>query len=183
MKTLTKICLAVLAASAATPAFAKTDTQYWQTLQATAKISDKAVVSNELVIRSGDAKGFYELENSLLLGYKLDKNVTVYAGWVANPLYNKGAYNTMENRFRAQVAFDRLLMVGKAKLSGRFRGIRLALAASGQVGNPRQGKDFGQPLPRRVHRPEHQYISEGWRPRTDAKRDLCQHPDCKGFFA
>ena len=105
----------------ATPSFAKSDTQYWQTLQVTVKLDKKFNVSNETVFRSSDAKGFYELENSLLLGYKANKKVTIQAGWVANPLYSHGSYTTMENRVRAQVTYDGLLMIGKAKLTGRAR--------------------------------------------------------------
>ncbi|MEO7247008.1 MAG: DUF2490 domain-containing protein [Novosphingobium sp.] len=108
-------------ASLSTPAFAKSDTQYWQTLQASVKLDDKFGVSDEAVFRSGDAKGFYEFENSLLLGYKANKKVTVQAGWVANPQYSHGSYTTMENRVRAQVTYDGLLMIGKAKVTGRMR--------------------------------------------------------------
>ena len=121
MKTLSKTILAVLAATAATPALAKTDTQYWQTVLVNAKLTDDVVLSNETVFRSGDAKGFYEIENNLMVGYKLDKHVTFYLGYTADPLYLKGSYTTMENRFRQQVSFDNFVVLGKAKLSGRLR--------------------------------------------------------------
>jgi len=121
MKTLTTSLVALLAATAATPALAKSDTQYWQTVLVNAKLTDDVVLSNETVFRSGDAKGFYEIENNLMVGYKLDKHVTAYVGYTADPLYLKGSYTTMENRFRQQVSFDNFVILGKVKLSGRLR--------------------------------------------------------------
>lgn len=109
-----------LATVAATPAFAS-DTQYWQTLAATVKVADNTVINDELVFRSSDGKGFYEVENSLLVGYKPAKNVTVSAGWVFNPLYSHGSFTTTENRAREQVSVDNFAMIGKAKLSARLR--------------------------------------------------------------
>ena len=115
-------CLLGAALAFALPATAQaSDTQYWQTVTANAKLSDQTVISDELVFRSSDAKGFYEVENSLLLGYKVSKNVTAYAGWVLNPLYNHGTFTTTENRAREQVSFDNILTIGKAKLSARLR--------------------------------------------------------------
>lgn len=109
-----------LSAAAASPAMAG-DAQYWQTLQATVKVDDHWVLSNETVVRSSDAKGFYEVENNFMVGYKIGKNITAYLGYTGDPLYSHGTYTTMENRFRQQVSFDKLLMIGKAKLSGRLR--------------------------------------------------------------
>lgn len=117
---LTTTVLALALAAAATPAFAD-DTQYWQTLQATVKLDDHWVVSNETVVRSSDAKGLYEVENNLMVGYKVNKHITAYVGYTADPLYSHGTYTTMENRFRQQVSFDNVLQIGKAKISGRLR--------------------------------------------------------------
>jgi hypothetical protein len=118
-----RFILAALAASAAvaTPASAKSDTQYWQTLQATVKVGDHVVLSNETVFRSGDARGFYEVENNAMVGYKFDKHITAYVGFTADPQYLKGKYTTMETRLRQQVNFDNVLQIGAAKLSGRIR--------------------------------------------------------------
>lgn len=109
-----------LGSALATPAFAS-DTQYWQTLLATAKLDDNVVLSNETVFRSSDARGFYEIENNLMVGYKFNKHITAYLGYTGDPLYSHGSYTTMENRFRQQVNFDNVLMIGKAKVSGRLR--------------------------------------------------------------
>ncbi|MEP7222490.1 MAG: DUF2490 domain-containing protein [Novosphingobium sp.] len=105
----------------ASPALAKSDTQFWQTVQATVKVGDKFVLSNETVFRTGDAKGFYEIENNAMVGYKLDKHVTAYVGFTADPQYLQGHYVTMETRLRQQVNFDNVLQIGSAKLSGRLR--------------------------------------------------------------
>lgn len=121
MRLLTKTSLIALAAVAASsPAFAS-DTQYWQTLQGSVKVADKTSVSDELVLRSSDAKGFYEIENVLMLNYKPAKNVTIGAAWVFNPLYSHGTFTTTENRARQQVTVDNIATIGKAKLSARMR--------------------------------------------------------------
>ena len=115
--------LAALAASlaAATPALANNDTQYWRTIQLNAKLADQWTLSNETVFRSSDAKGFYEIENATLIGYKPVKGVTVAAGYVGNPLFNHGDYTTWEHRLRSQVTFDNFLALGPVKLTGRAR--------------------------------------------------------------
>lgn len=104
------------------PALAQDDFQQWLTLSAKTDISDDLTIQNELVVRlSDDRGGLYELENSLLLGYKLSKSVTTWAGYVHNPNYNAGTFTVMEHRAREQVTIDNFASVGKAALSARVR--------------------------------------------------------------
>ena len=98
------------------------DFQQWLSASAKTDLSSKIVVSDELVARfSDDRNGLYELENSLLLGYKLNPKVTAWAGYVHNPSYNAGEFTVMERRAREQLTIDNFARLGKASLSGRLR--------------------------------------------------------------
>lgn len=105
----------------ASPAFAGEDTQYWQTVAVNVALPDNFKVQNETVFRTSDAKGFYEIENAFAVGRKLNKSVTVWAGYVFNPLYNHGSFTRREHRFRQQVNVDNFATIGKVRLSGRVR--------------------------------------------------------------
>ena len=90
-------------------ALARSDFQQWATASVSIKASDKIRISNELVARfSDDRNGLYEIENSLLLGYKLNDKVTAWAGYVHNPNYNSGDFTVMERRAREQLTFDKI---------------------------------------------------------------------------
>lgn len=122
-KIMRKIAAPLFAATAfmlAAPAQAD-DTQYWQTVTVNVALPDNFKVQNETVFRSGDARGFYELENNLMIGKKLNKTVTVWLGYTFDPNYNHGTLTVREHRFRQQVSFDNFLVVGKVKFSGRLR--------------------------------------------------------------
>lgn len=106
---------------AASPAAASEDGQIWQTIAVTVALPGNFRVSADNVVRVSDAKGFYEIEQAAMLGYKVDKHVTVWAGYVHNPSYLHGDFKTMEHRFREQVNFDNVVGIGKLKLSGRLR--------------------------------------------------------------
>lgn len=104
------------------PALARSDFQQWATASISVKASDRIRVSNELVARfSDDRNGLYEIENSLLLGYKLNDKVTAWAGYVHNPNYNSGDFTVMERRAREQLTVDNFAKLGKASLSARMR--------------------------------------------------------------
>ena len=91
----------------ATPASAKSDEQLWTNFNVTAKLSDRWRLSEEVTIRFSDnRKGLYELELNTLLGYRLNKVVTLWAGYTHNPQYAAGDFTVMEHRAREQVTFD-----------------------------------------------------------------------------
>jgi len=107
---------------ASPPALARNDNQLWTTLNVTVKASDRVRVQNELVARfSENRDGLYEVENSLLLGYKLNDKVTAWAGYVQDPQYAGGDFTVMERRAREQLTFDNIAKLGKASLSARLR--------------------------------------------------------------
>lgn len=113
--------LAALAAMTATSAQAGEDTQYWQTLSVNVALAPNLRLQNENVVRSGEAKGLYEIESVLLLGYKPSKQVTIAAGYVHNPTYLHGSFRVMEHRLREQVSVDNFAKLGPVRFSARVR--------------------------------------------------------------
>lgn len=115
------IPLAVLVATVPAAAHAD-DFQQWVQLGAKVNLSDKLILSDEIVARfSDDRAGLYEIENSLLLGYKIGKKTALWAGYVHDPNYNAGSFTVMEHRIREQITVDNFASIGKASLSGRLR--------------------------------------------------------------
>lgn len=118
----TMLILATLSGAASTPALAGEDSQLWTTGTVTVKLGDRWRASEEIVTRfSGNRNGLYEIESNTLLGYRFDKNVTLWAGYTHDPQYAAGDFTVMEHRAREQVTFDTLARLGKGKLSGRMR--------------------------------------------------------------
>lgn len=111
------------AACSASPAWAaRSDSQLWTAGNVTVKLSDKWRLQEEVFGRWSDNRnGLYEIESNTLLGYKLNKIITLWAGYTHNPQYSDGDFTVMERRAREQVTFDGFAMLGKGKLSGRLR--------------------------------------------------------------
>jgi hypothetical protein len=104
------------------PAAAADDTQLWTGGNVTVKLSDRWRVAEEITARFSDHKnGLYEIESNTLLGYRLSKAVTVWAGYTHDPQYSGGDFTVMEHRAREQVTFDNFAQVGRGRLSGRIR--------------------------------------------------------------
>ena len=118
----TLLLAALSAALAPQAALARSDFQQWATASVSVKASDSIRIQNELVARfSDDRNGLYELENSLLVGFKVNDKITAWAGYVHNPNYNAGDFTVMERRAREQITFDNIAKFGKASLSARVR--------------------------------------------------------------
>lgn len=118
-----RLCL-FLAALLALPAtaHASEDEQLWATTSATVALSDHWRLSQEIVARfSNDRDGLYEIESNTLLGYKVSKQVTVWAGYTHDPQYDGGDFTVMEHRAREQVTFDNIVKLGPGTLSARLR--------------------------------------------------------------
>ena len=111
----------VPALAIAAPATAREDTQYWQNVTVNVALPNNFKIQNETVLRTSDTRGFYEVENNLMVGKKLNKVVTVWLGYTFDPQYSHGTFIRREHRFRQQVNFDGFAMIGKVKLSGRVR--------------------------------------------------------------
>lgn len=118
-KLLTALAFGTLPAIAA-PAQAD-DFQHWETVNVSVALPESFKLSSETVLRTSDARGFYEVEQNLMLGKKLNKVVTVWLGYTFDPAYSHGTFVRREHRFRQQVSFDGFAKIGKVKLSGRLR--------------------------------------------------------------
>lgn len=116
-----KIALALPVFVVASPALASDDEQYWQTLNVSVALPDDFKLSNETVLRSGNARGFYEIENNFMIGKKIDKNITAWLGYTFDPQYSHGDFVIREHRLRQQVSVDNFAKLGDVKLSGRLR--------------------------------------------------------------
>ena len=122
MSHLRLICVAALSAAVSTQALAAHDEQLWTTQVVNVKVNDKWRVQEELVERFSDNRhGLYEIESNTLLGYRLNKSVTVWAGYTHDPQYSGGHFAVMEQRLREQVTFDNVVKLGPGKLSFRMR--------------------------------------------------------------
>ena len=117
------LTLGVCLACAATRALAaKSDGQLWMTASAAVKLSDHWRLSQELVARFSDNRnGLYEIESNTLLGYKLNKIVTMAAGYTHDPQYAGGDFTILERRAREQVSLDNFAKLGSGTLSARMR--------------------------------------------------------------
>jgi len=117
------LCLAAATAGAApTGAWAKSDSQVWTTAGLSVKLSEKWRVSEDVVARFSDNRnGLYEIESSTLVGYRIGKSVTLWAGYVHNPQYAGGDFTVTEHRVREQVTLDNVARFGGGKLSARMR--------------------------------------------------------------
>lgn len=112
--------IALLGAHA--PASAERDFQQWLSLSAKTDLAESIVVQGEAIARfSNDGGGLYELENSVLLGYKVSEKTTLWAGYVYNPTYSAGDFVITEHRAREQIAVDNFARVGPASLGARLR--------------------------------------------------------------
>lgn len=112
----------VVALVMATPAIAAQDAQLWTTASATAKLSNRWRLSEEITGRFSDHRnGLYEIESNTLFGYSVGKGVTLWAGYTHNPTYSGGHFAIMEHRAREQVTIDDLARLGTGRLSGRIR--------------------------------------------------------------
>jgi len=120
MRTIVKPLLFAAACGLATPALAD-DTQYWQTVTVNVALPDNFKIQNETVLRTSDAKGFYEVENNFMVGKKVSKVTTLWLGYTFDPQYSHGTFTRREHRFRQQINFDGFAVVGKVKFSGRVR--------------------------------------------------------------
>ena len=119
----TMIALGIaMAATPATAIAARSDSQIWTNGALNLKLSDKWRLQEEMTGRWSDNRnGLYEVESNTLLGYRLNKVVTVWAGYTHNPQYSGGDFTVMEHRAREQVTFDGFAKLGTGKFNGRIR--------------------------------------------------------------
>jgi hypothetical protein len=102
------------------------DAQHWEIVTATANLGDGWRASAENITRTSQARGFYELEQNVMLGHDLGAKggplgLMFYLGYTHDPQYAHGNFTIMEHRFRQQLSADRLLTLGPLRISGRVR--------------------------------------------------------------
>lgn len=115
--------LAATVATLPTAAYARSDQQLWVVTALNVKLSDKWRLQEEVTTRFSDNRnGLYEVESNTLLGYRLNKTITLWGGYTHDPQYSAGHFTTMEHRLREQVTFDNVAQLGPGKLSFRIRG-------------------------------------------------------------
>jgi hypothetical protein len=121
MRRVVPIALAVVGLATAAPTLANDDSQAWETLNVNVGLPSHFKLSNETVVRSSDAKGLYELEDNLMVGYQTNPHVTLWLGYTHDPQYSHSHFSVMERRFRQQVSFDNIAKLGPASIGGRLR--------------------------------------------------------------
>src|SRR5947209_18987755 len=105
--------LLVVAATPAPVLAATSDSQLWINCVVNLKLGDHWRASEETTGRwSGKRNGFYEMEGNSLVGYRLNKVITLWAGYTHNPQYSAGQFTIMEHRAREQVTFDGFAHLG-----------------------------------------------------------------------
>ena len=111
-----------IAAMPAPAAAATSDSQLWANGHVTVKLADRWRLSEEVTARWSDKlDGFYEIEANTLVGYRLNRVVTVWGGYTHNPQYLRGDVTALEHRAREQVTFDGVARLGSGVLSARIR--------------------------------------------------------------
>ena len=122
MRSYLQILCAVVGLGLPSAASATSDSQFWLTTGATVKLTDNWRLSEEITARFSDRRnGVYEIEANTLLGYRLSKVVTVWAGYTHDPQYAGGDFTTMEHRAREQLTFDNIATIGPGRISARLR--------------------------------------------------------------
>lgn len=114
--------LALLALAVPGSAWANSDSQIWGGVNATADLGGNFRLSQEVVGRFSDNRnGLYEIESNTLLGYRLNKQVTLWGGYTHDPQYAAGHFTVMEHRLREQATFDNVAKIGRGTLNLRLR--------------------------------------------------------------
>lgn len=98
------------------------DRQSWLQVSGGVTLPGRLTLQSDFVARfSDDRGGLYEIENALMLGYRLPRRVSVWAGYVHNPAFDAGKFTALERRARQQVVADDVAMLGVMSLSARLR--------------------------------------------------------------
>jgi hypothetical protein len=119
--------IAAIMAIAMVPGIAMaSDAQHWEIATVTANLGNGWRASAENIARTSESRGFYELEQNVMVGHDLGPKggplgLVFYLGYTHDPQYAHGDFTVMEHRFRQQLGADRLLQLGTLRVSGRLR--------------------------------------------------------------
>ena len=120
MRQLLLTSLVAVGGLTAVPALAN-DTQAWSAATIQAGLGGPWRASSETILRTSDARGFYEIEENVMIGYKADPHTTLWLGYTQDPQYLHGTLTVPEHRIRQQISFDNFLQLGPVRFSGRMR--------------------------------------------------------------
>lgn len=89
------------------PARAEDDAELWTGASASGSIIGPVMASGEVIARfSDDERGLYQVIAGGLAGYRVHRDVTVWAGYVRAIGYQRGEAPEIEQRLRTQVTAD-----------------------------------------------------------------------------
>lgn len=113
---------AALLALVPSAASASDDPQQWTTLAATAKLGDRLRLQQEVTFRFSDARnGLYEIESNTLVGYRIAKRATAWAGYTHDVQYVARHSAMLEHRAREQITWDNVAHLLGGNVSARLR--------------------------------------------------------------
>jgi hypothetical protein len=111
----------VIAAAAATPAFAQDDTQVWTGFTASGPVAGAFALYGEAQFRFGD--DISELSQSVLrggIGWQPRGGLAFYGGYARQTTYRQGGPDTQEHRLWQQASYP-IGDIGRLHLTGRTR--------------------------------------------------------------
>lgn len=110
----------IASAVSATPASAD-DAQLWTLSRVNVKVAPRLLLGNETIFRTSEQRGDYDLVDHVLLGYQLDRKITVWIGYTHQTAMSHGRTSAIEQRFRQQLNFDNVASFGPVIFGGRVR--------------------------------------------------------------
>lgn len=122
LKHSTLLVTGLIASVNASPAHARQDRQLWTGASASVKLNDKWQLNQEVQTRFSDKRnGLFQVQAVTLLGYKINRSLTVAGGYVHSPLYTEGEFQVVERRARQQITVDNVAQFAGGKVSARMR--------------------------------------------------------------
>jgi len=84
-------------------------------------VAPRVLLSNETIFRTSEQRGDYDFVDHILLGYQLDRKVTVWGGYTHQTAMNHGRTSAIEQRLRQQLNLENVARFGPFRLGGRLR--------------------------------------------------------------
>lgn len=103
-----------------TPARAD-DAQFWAITRINIPVARRVLLGNETIFRTSEERGDYDFVDHVLLGYQLDRKMTIWVGYTHQTAMSHGRTTAIEQRFRQQINLDNVASLGLARFGGRLR--------------------------------------------------------------
>ena len=98
------------------------DSQLWTGGSATIKLTDRWSLSQDVTARFSDKRnGLYEIEANSLVGFQLNKTLSLWVGYDHDPQYSHGHVTVMEHRAVQHLVSSDLGKLAGGRFSGRIR--------------------------------------------------------------